>query len=230
MNNKQNFLEDYLLFLNRVDSLEKMDEFILNLNKEIYQKYPCISCNTGCYTCCTATGMPNVYSNEWERIKEYLKKLSVEEISKIKENNNYFVEEHSELINTLNDFIHKNSKSNYDNLITEIEEKFKDKLCPFHIEGKCSIYSVRPSMCRAYGSFLFISEKEEKLLSCDENKDNLNDFISKNKIRNTMLPYWNTIDRKIKQLSDKTKNKHDFTVIPIWLRDDFFYNNDFEHG
>lgn len=219
MNKNLNVLDDYFIFLSKVDSLEKIDTLISDLNEKIYQKYPCISCNTGCYTCCTGASMPAVYAVEWKRIKTYLKS---NEHSKILNNNNKLFNEHKPLLEEIHDFIHKKVNiENYTVFYEKMSKDLADIICPFHIDGKCSIYSVRPTMCRTYGSFLIVVDKQIQILTCNSDKAKIEDFLKEKKGHNLLMPYWNSFERKIIELSKKEQETYDFTILPIWLNSYF---------
>ncbi|MFN8674237.1 MAG: YkgJ family cysteine cluster protein [Candidatus Sericytochromatia bacterium] len=216
--NNENLLEDYILFINKISNIDELHDFISNLSELVYKKYSCITCKTGCYTCCSVTGMPTVYNVEWEKIANYLKKLDNHILEIIKNNNNELLKENKEILLELHNFIHNPSdKNTYENIIKKVNEQLKEKLCPFHIEGKCAIYEVRPSLCRAYGSFLLVSNSEEHYMSCDENKNIFNAFIAEKKIKNISMPYWNRISKKLREIKAKKELKFDFSIIPLWL-------------
>lgn len=220
MSNKINILEDYFLFLSKADSIEKIDSLISEINTVIYQKYPCISCNTGCYTCCTGASMPAVYAVEWKRIKEHLK-INSELYSKVIANNNKILDKHKDLLQEIHDFIHKKVNiENYTVFYEKMSKELNDIICPFHIEGKCSIYSVRPTMCRTYGSFLIVVDKQIQLLTCNSDKAKIEEFLKEKKGHNLLMPYWNSFERKIIELSKKEQEKYDFTILPIWITTD----------
>jgi len=223
MEKKSNFqiINNYLLDLQRVKSLEDMDNFIEDISNAIYEIYPCISCKSGCFTCCIGASLPIVYPKEWQRVREYIKTLPRETQLSIINKNEKFFENNSDII----EFVHRIAteqasleelKENGKRLLTE----FVGKSCPLLINNRCSVYSVRPTKCRAFGTFGFVFQNNVHLMSCVNDIKNMTDYLAEKNIKKSVLPYWNYIENKIKTLAMDDSEAYPMTIIPMWLKSD----------
>lgn len=224
--NNYKTISNYLLTLQRVDSLEKMDEFVQELTEAIGDVYSCISCKTGCYTCCTGASMPTVYAKEWQRVREYIKKMPQEMKNIIKENAQDLIDNHGELIQFVDEVIHQTSDiEDLSEIANKINSGLQGKKCPLHINGKCSVYEVRPTKCRIFGYFGFIFDEKVQFLSCISDNEKMQAFIAKNNTKQVVLPYWNSVERKLINFVLDSSENFDMTIIPLWLKNDL--ENDF---
>lgn len=224
MTEKNNFqlLNNYLLDLQRVDSLEKMDELVGRLTEAINEVYPCISCKTGCYTCCTASSMPNVYAKEWQRIREFIKNMPEEEQKAIKEKALGMVERHEDTLNFIHNVIHqKVTENDLSEFARKVSTELKCESCPLHQNGKCSVYEVRPIKCRIFGYFSFVFENKVQLLSCESDTIKMDTYLKETKTRQIAVPYWNSFERKMINFVLDDNENHQMTIIPIWLKEDY---------
>jgi len=219
--NSYRVLNDYLLALQRIDSLAKMDEFIAEINSAAEDVYSCISCKSGCFDCCTGPSLPTVFAKEWQRIRAYLTTLPEEQKEQIKNNTNKYFEKHSELL----EFIHKMvlltaTKEELFKYAKSLVNDLKEEKCPLHLDGKCAIYPVRPTKCRAFGYFSFAFENKVTLLTCDSDNKKMNDFLVQQGTKQTVLPFWNAVERKLNTIGQDTDELFSLSVIPYWLKTD----------
>jgi len=223
MEKKSNYqiLNDYFLDLQKVKTLEDMDKFIDDISNAVYEIYPCISCQSGCFTCCTGSSLPIVYPKEWKRVRDEIKKLPEDTKLKIINKNESFFENDSELIN----FIHKMAieEANLDDL-KQFEKRliteFTNKTCPFLIDNRCSVYSVRPTKCRAFGAFGFVFQNNVHLMSCNDDIKKMSEYLTEKNIKKSILPYWNYIENKIRTLTSDSSEIYPMSVIPMWIKSD----------
>jgi len=221
---KTNFeiLNNYLLDLQRVDSLEKMQELVAKLTNSIDQVYPCITCKTGCYTCCTGSSMPNVYVKEWQRIREYIKNLDLETQKAIKEKTLGMIERKGDIFNFIHNVIHqKITETDLTEFANKVSSELKCESCPLHQNGKCSVYEVRPIKCRVFGYFSFVFDNKVQFLSCESDTNKMHEYLTKNKTNQIVLPYWNSFERKMVTFVLDEHENHQMTIIPIWLKEDY---------
>lgn len=121
-------------------------------NNACIQKGICNNCRKGCSQCCNDYFF--ISESEFLQILEELiyRKININDyISKAKAVKKHIEKVHPEIIKKLNEFMPK-SVDNID------ESFFKDSInppdlpaCIFLDNNKCSIYNVRPSICRGYG-------------------------------------------------------------------------------
>lgn len=219
--NNYKLINDYLLDLQKIDSLEKMDSFVSDLTEAISEVYPCISCKTGCYTCCTGASMPSVYAKEWQRVRDYIKTLPEETKNEIKNNAKKLSDEKIETLSFIHDILHSRITNEE---ITKVAEKISKEMegekCPLHINGKCSVYSVRPTKCRIFGYFSFVFNNQVQFLSCYSDNVKMREYLEENKTKQLSVPYWNYIERKLVSFVTDDNEPFNMSVIPLWIKND----------
>ncbi len=216
-------LNDYLLTLDKISSLEEMDEFINKISNAVMDTYPCISCRSGCYTCCTGAGLPVVYPKEWQRIRDYLKNMPEEKKQIISEQMQKFYENQSPILHFLHWNIGKPMNSKNFNSIADI---FKEEACPLLINGRCSVYSVRPTACRTFGAFFRSSvNKEIEPLTCRSDTEKMSDYFSNNNINHPNSPLEIKVREKLINFVQDDSEIYNRTMIPIWLQSDIELSN-----
>lgn len=227
MKNNYKVLNDYFLDLQKVNSLEDLDLFLKEISESAGEVYPCISCKTGCYTCCTGPSFPPVYSKEWQRIREYINNnLNPEKkeiiINRIKE----LSSEKEEGLKFVESIVQKNA--NIDQLrekVNDLVNIFKDDVCPLHINGTCSVYEVRPAKCRAFGNFSFAFNNNTQFLSCASDTEKMYNYLEEKKTKQLVLPYWNSVEGKLERLAKTQDDSFEVNIIPLWLKEDISKKN-----
>jgi Fe-S-cluster containining protein len=215
-------LNDYLLELQKVDSLEKMDAFVSEVTGAVGDVYPCISCKTGCYTCCTGPSMPTVYAKEWQRIREYIKTLPEDTQKAIKEKSENIISNHEEIINFIHEVIQKSATmDDLKKYLKRMMAELKDESCPMHINGKCSVYEVRPTKCRIFGYFSMAFDNQVHMLSCISDINKMQDYLVQQKTKQSTLPFWGYLENKLIKFVLDDSEKYNMTIIPLWMKDDF---------
>ncbi|GIW22928.1 MAG: hypothetical protein KatS3mg068_1935 [Candidatus Sericytochromatia bacterium] len=220
MKNHYKILNDYLLELQKVKSLEDLDKFLEEISNSATEVYSCISCKSGCYTCCTGPSFPPVYSKEWKRIRKYINdKLTDEEKNIIKDRIKNLTDEKSKALEFVESIVQK--KTNLEQLkekINDLVNIFKDNVCPLHINGKCSVYEVRPAKCRAFGNFIFAFNDRTQFLSCASDIEKMYNYLKQKRTKQLALPYWNSVEMKLEKIAKDKDDHFDVNIIPLWLR------------
>lgn len=226
MKNHYKILNDYLLSLQKIKSLEDLDLFLKDISESASEIYPCISCKTGCYTCCTGPSFPPVYSKEWKRIRDYINKnLTKEEKNIIKDRIINLSNEKKEGLEFVESIVQK--KANIEKLrekVNDLVNIFKYDPCPLHINGKCSVYEVRPAKCRAFGNFSFAFNNNTQFLSCASDTEKMYNYLEEKKTKQLALPYWNSVETKLENIAKDKDEIFEVNIIPLWLKDDFINN------
>jgi Fe-S-cluster containining protein len=223
--NNYQILTEYLLDIQKVDSIEKMDALIEVLTTAAGEIYPNISCKTGCFTCCTGASMPTVYAREWQRIREFINNMPEEDRQAIYQKAKGMLERRGELLEFVDKVVQQTAtldelKQNTRKLI----EDFKEESCPLHLNGKCSIYPVRPTKCRIFGYFSIVYENKVQMLSCASDTIKMQQHLAANKTSQIALPYWSQFENKLIKLAEDKSEPFNQSIIPIWLK------NDIENG
>lgn len=217
--NNYQILTEYLLDVQKVDSLEKMDSLIEEITTAVGEIYPNISCKSGCFTCCTGPSMPTVYATEWQRIREYIRTLPEETKQAIRQKAAGMLERHEELLNFVNDIVQLTATMDDLKKYTKrLLEEFKEESCPLHIKGKCSVYPVRPTKCRIFGYFAMVVENKMQMLSCPSDTIKMQQFLLTKKTGQVALPYWSQFENKLIKLGFDSSEPFNHTIIPFWLK------------
>lgn len=220
--NDYQLLNNYLLDLQRIDTLEKMDELVGTLTNSVDNVYSCISCKTGCYTCCTGSSMPNVYAKEWQRVRKHIKTLPESLQEAIKDKALGMIERKEEVLDLIHNVIHqKVNDQQLTDFAQKVSTELKGESCPLHINGQCSVYEARPTKCRIFGYFSFIFENRVQFLSCESDTNKMHTYLEEKKTNQVTLPYWNSFERKLVNFVLDESENHQMTVIPIWLKEDY---------
>ena len=222
MQKNKKILSDYLVDLQKVDSIEKLDRLITKITNSTDSIYNNFRCKSGCFTCCKGANIPPVYAKEWQRMREQIKKLPEETRNQIKENLKYLLKKYELLLNSANDSLLENSsQSQLADITKHLKNEYSEEACPLHINGVCSVYEVRSSKCRGFGYFSVKSDNEVKLLTCEALACDIHKFFSLNKTKQIIFPYWNAFENKLSDLSKDVHEKYEKAIIPFWLKSDF---------
>lgn len=175
------------------------------------QAYPEIPCPTGCSMCCVDSGLPRTSSLEWRLIYSYLLRLPEETWQRIKAQNEAF---HGEQIDL---FLQEQTRIHQPESKLPLPE-FGCKACPLLLDGKCSIYAVRPAICRGYGYFTWRRgpEQESQVFACRMAADALFEALQARHAEQAVLPVWNRMTEKIYAL-EQTQGQNCFATLPLWL-------------
>lgn len=175
------------------------------------QAYPEIPCLTGCSLCCVDNGLPRTSSLEWRLIYAYLLRLPEETWLRIKAQNEAF---HGEQIDL---FLQEQARIHHPERNLPLPD-LGCKACPLLLDGKCSIYPVRPAICRGYGYFTWRQgpNQESQVFACRMAADALLDALQARHSAHAILPVWNRISEKIYAL-EQTQGAHCFATLPLWL-------------
>ncbi|MFN8671918.1 MAG: YkgJ family cysteine cluster protein [Candidatus Sericytochromatia bacterium] len=206
---------------NNIKDLYFLMDLLVQKVKEEYQEIPC---KNKCSMCCESFGLPRTTTIEWQIIFKYLNKNYPKENLKIV------------IDRTLKDHVPQ-----LDQLMKEqarIQEPhtkriksqaprpdFKCGYCPFLIEGSCSIYPVRPAICRAYGYFSIRVEGQSQLFTCRPAADKMMSLLRENGVENWVLPVWDKFAEKVFELN---KDKP-VATLPIWLLIHLDENNELKN-
>ncbi len=96
--------------------------------------------------------------------------------------------------------------------------EFGCKQCPFLIDNLCTIYPVRPAICRGFGYFTWRppGNQDSQIFACQMAADTLLEALREQKIETAALPVWNSISNKVYELEQRL-GTGTMSTLPIWL-------------
>lgn len=120
--------------------------------------YPEMGCLTGCFDCCQHHGSPLSYAAEWAAIVNWLQSRPTLWTAALRR--------YRELQQNLR---RKLASAQ----VPGLSEALFEAPCPFLAEGRCSIYPVRPTTCRAFGNTLVQqpAHSGDDVYTCNREKD-----------------------------------------------------------
>lgn len=177
-------------------TLDELYEITERISQCIKTIYPDIFCRMGCNNCCKIYGSPEIFQVEWERIENYLN--NSDESYKINIRNSL-----TELKNSFRNIL----KSNQIMHVSKIIDRIK---CPFLHEEKCSIYHLRPIVCRMYGIFILSPEPSKKtkniIYTCEQEMIRWEKKFTIENPSVLLLPQTNIFYKKVEQFN-QTRGK-----------------------
>lgn len=176
----------------------------------VEREYPAIPCQAACSQCCIESGLPRTTALEWRHIHRYLMEQMPAEIRLrvIAQNEDwhrpqleYFLEEQERI---------------QDAEAKKPLPKFQCSQCPFLVDNLCTIYPVRPAICRAYGYFTWRrgSQQESQVFACRMAADTLLASLQNEGQTVLALPVWNRIQEKLYALN---QGRGAIATLPLWL-------------
>jgi Fe-S-cluster containining protein len=189
-----------------VSDLYYLIEFLVFMVEEAY---PAIPCKAGCSQCCIDSGLPRVTALEWKHIHNFLL--------------NQMPEEQKNRVIAQNETMHRPQLAHFLQEQARIEAPqsqiplpdFGCSQCPFLLEGMCSIYPVRPAICRAYGYFTWRRgpEQESQVFACQMAANTLLESLLALGEETLAMPVWNRFQEKLYELNGKAM----VATLPLWL-------------
>lgn len=125
--------------------LEQVYLALAALSHRLQQLHPEIGCPGGCSRCCESYALPETLPMEWELIAEALNQLAPEDQGRIRE-----------AVAAATGLLDENG---------ELRGQRRDHAaarCPLLLDGRCSVYAVRPFDCRVTG-YAFSTSGERPL-------------------------------------------------------------------
>ena len=182
------------------------------LSHLVDQTYPALPCRTGCNTCCIENGLPRTSALEWKHIHRYLSSvMEPETLKQVLAQNKTM---HQPQIKA---FLQEQQRIESPESLMPMKG-FECTRCPFIVADKCSIYPVRPAICRGFGAFTWrpSSDQEAQIFACQMAADALLESLQEAGIPHVALPRWNGISDKIYALNQALSTAV-MSTLPLWL-------------
>lgn len=214
----QNSLSQASQYLERIQNIGESDDgedlyYLIDFFSYLVdQTYPAIPCRTGCSHCCVESGLPRTSALEWQHIHRYLQDEMGEETLQLVLNENEKL--HRQQLPAF--LVEQRRIENPDSKIPL--EGFGCTRCPLLVEGKCSIYPVRPAICRGFGFFTWRLDidRDAQILACQMAADALLKSLQEAGIPYVALPRWNGISDKVYALNEALSTGV-MATLPLWL-------------
>jgi Fe-S-cluster containining protein len=199
--------------INEIENVKNLDELYEITSKttdNVKKSYPNIICKSGCNACCKTYGSPGTFAIEWERIKNFLDNSEQGYRDTIK--------------NSLEEVKNQLRKTVAENPNTDMEKIVNNIQCPFLQNEVCSIYMIRPLICRMFGSFgskpLPTQPDRMEVFTCEMEKDRWNEEIRNKTLKNLTLPDRDYFYNKLQELNGKEE-----AIFLINYIDNYFREN-----
>ena len=194
-------------YLKDVDNIGISDDFrdlyylVDYIVYSVSNTYPNFPCKSQCSECCHT--FVNITSIEWQTIHKYITTVLTPQ-------------EQTQIINRNEDLNRDQIQLLMDFQLQDTIQKdlFKNFICPLLHNDLCSIYHMRPPICRAYGYFSLRAGENIKVLSCDSGADQFVAELIKSDVKEIALPAWNKFRDKINELNEPYNV---LATLPLWI-------------
>ncbi len=188
--------------------LEDIYEVLTVVIDDVEDKYECMHCDADCHDCCSQ--LPLVTYCEWVQILKHLHSGSTMAFRK------QLVDRCHKLLDDSGSALPlwmKMKEMDLDDpsAADTIDTIFSNEStqCPLLVEGLCSVYQVRPLICRAYGRMM---RSEEDSLYCQPIVNKLLPIMQSG--QEIELPVY----KHYQELSYSLEgNRAYFTLLPVWI-------------
>ena len=232
MDNIQKQIAEYGIHLSNATNLGLSNNYkdIYFLLEELVEKVkkslPVVPCQNKCSGCCTNYGLPRTTTIEWIPIHRYITKEMSEENRKIVIKQ--LIETHKDQVKQLLEE-QERVKFSHTEIGRTVEKKprpdFKCSSCPLLINDSCSIYPVRPAICRSYGFFSIRMAGKTQLFTCTMSAEMIMEKLKERGSEHLALPVWDRFSDRIYEINgDKP-----ISVLPLWLFAHLDENNNISH-
>jgi Fe-S-cluster containining protein len=172
--------------VNNLNELYALTDEILQNVKTVY---PEMLCKAGCNQCCKTYGSPLVTPLEWEKIKDFLDKAP-----------NDFKDKIRSALHEVKNRLKQRKTADLNQVINNIQ-------CPFLQDEICSVYPIRPLVCRMFGSFISRPDlpgvTSNSIYTCEMEKDRWDKEITEKALTKITLPNKSIFHNKVEDLNDE---------------------------
>lgn len=178
----------------------------------VHLQYPVIPCKAGCLQCCVDAGLPRVTALEWQVIHDHLvHDLSPGTQAQILDQTRRL---YAGQIDRLLDEQGRIQQSHTHPGAPAGKPSLDSMCCPLLIDGRCSAYQVRPSICRAYGFFTVRVREQSQVFACRMAADTLVADLKSQGIEHWAMPVWDRFADRVYALNADVGT---VATLPLWL-------------
>jgi Fe-S-cluster containining protein len=175
--------------------------------------FPDIPCQSGCSACCVDYGLPRTTALEWQAIHRHMSEQMPADVRQTVIA--AVVTLYGHQVPALLQERRRIQVPHTDARAGEHALPVFDCLaCPFLVEQRCSIYPVRPAICRAFGSFSVRVADRLQAFTCQMAADHMQRTLSARGVAHWALPVWGRFEEK---LYDLNAAAGDVASLPLWV-------------
>ncbi len=204
-------LDDYeaaLDALGRVSTMAEIYDLADFVVEQVESEFDCMHCVSGCSECCSQ--LPLVTFDEWRLIAGWMhENLTGQRRSQIVGNAESLLADQESVLPRwmrLGEVDLESAEA-----VDIVGEMFDNEstTCPFLFDGRCSIYPVRPLVCRSYGRMM---RTEDDSLYCQPILDKIS--VALDDGVDVELPLYRPYQEASYSLNG---DKSYFTLLPVWV-------------
>lgn len=141
-----------------ISPLERAWQAADQAQQQAQSQYPEMGCLTGCADCCQHHGSPLSYASEWATLANWLRKRP---------------EIWAAAVTRYRKLQQQWRRKLQSAQLPGLAEALFEAPCPFLDQGRCSVYPVRPTTCRAFGNTLLQqpASSGDDVYTCNREKD-----------------------------------------------------------
>lgn len=177
------------------------------------QAYPASLCAPGCGRCCRMhRALIRVYRSEWEPVVDYL-------LTWPQERRDDLIEAFYAQYDLYLPDLHAIQRAIDAGDRPRVTEEELPVSCPLLVDGSCSVYPVRPAICRGYGHFELTNGPGDRteVFACPPQKDVLESQLAPTPGLKLRLPSFNPFYQAV---SDVCAGEEKL-LIPLWFERSF---------
>jgi len=180
---------------------------------ELRQAFPESLCAPGCGRCCQMhRALIRVYRSEWEPVIDHLLTWPPERLQGLIEAVYQAYDPYLEQLHALQASLDRHERP----VVTESELPVS---CPMLVAGSCSVYPVRPAICRGYGHFELTNDTGDRtdVFACPAQRDVLQAQLEPMPGVRLRLPTFNPFYQAVSDVCEGEEK----LLIPLWFERTF---------
>ncbi len=204
-------LDEYEAALEALSGVSDMAEIYSLTNfvvGRVESEFDCVHCVPGCSECCSQ--LPLVTFDEWRLILDWMQdNLTAGGRARVVRNAEALLTEGESVLPSWMRLGEVDLES--PEAVDVVGEMFDNEstTCPFLFDGRCSIYPVRPLVCRSYGRMM---RTEDDSLYCQPILDKI--CVALDNGVDVELPLYRPYQEASYALNG---DKSYFTILPVWV-------------
>lgn len=179
----------------------------------LQQAFPTSLCAPGCGRCCRMhRALIRVYRSEWEPVFDHLLSWPADRLAGLVETFYRTYDAYLPELHRIQAAIDREERP-------QVLEAELPVSCPLLIDGSCSVYPVRPAICRGYGHFELTSAAGDRteVFACPPQRDVLEAQLEAAPGLKIRLPSFNTFYQAVTDVCAGEEKR----LIPLWFERSF---------